>query len=285
MDVAKCIKVFVTMDHSKNYLDQNIEENNIPLIAIPTTAGTGSEVTKYAVIYRDEKKQSVTHESCIPRAVFYDPSFLKTVSPYNRKATMLDALCHSIESYWSVNSTDKSKAYAREAIGMILENFDFYIANEERGNISMQKASQLAGQAINITQTTAGHAMCYMLTGIFGIAHGHAAALCVARLWPYMIGHVEDCIDKRGKEYLASTLEELASIMGCNSPMEGAEIFTGIIRKLELEKINTTSREEMTDKQAVIARLLDGVNPDRLLNHPVKLTRHAMEEIYIDILG
>lgn len=285
MDVAKCIKLFATMDHSKSYLDQSIEENSIPFMAIPTTAGTGSEVTRYAVIYHDGKKQSVTHESCIPKAVFYDPSFLKTVSFYNRKATMLDALCHSIESYWSVNSTDKSKAYAREAIGMILENIDSYIANEDSGNIAMQKASMLAGQAINITQTTAGHAMCYMLTGIFGIAHGHAAALCVAGLWPYMIRHVDDCIDKRGKEYLVSTLEELASFMGCSSAMEGAEKFDGILKKLELEKIDQASKDSALDKHAVITKLLDGVNPDRLVNHPVKLTGDTMEELYNDILG
>ncbi|WP_242830716.1 iron-containing alcohol dehydrogenase [Butyrivibrio fibrisolvens] len=285
MDVAKCIKMFAIMDHNKSYLDQNIEDNGIPLIAIPTTAGTGSEVTRYAVIYHNGKKQSVTHESCIPHAVFYDPSFLKTVSPYNRKATMLDALCHSVESYWSVKSTDKSKVYAREAMGMILENFDSYIANEDSGNITMQKASQLAGQAINITQTTAGHAMCYKLTGIFGIAHGHAAALCVDRLWSYMIEHLNDCIDKRGREYLISTLEELASFMGCNSAMEGAEKFDGILKKLELEKIDPASQDGAADKQAIIAELLDGVNPDRLVNHPVKLTREAMEEIYNDILG
>ncbi|WP_242952741.1 iron-containing alcohol dehydrogenase [Butyrivibrio fibrisolvens] len=285
MDVAKCIKLFATMDRCKCYLDQNVEENNILLLAIPTTAGTGSEVTRYAVIYHNGKKQSVVHDSCIPKAVFYDPSFLKTVSPYNRKATLLDAFCHSIESYWSVKSTNKSKAYAREAIGIILDNIEPYIANENSGNIAMQKASQLAGRAINITQTTAGHALCYMLTSKFGLAHGHAAALCVAWLWPNMIEHVNDCVDKRGEEYLVATLEELAVFMGENSAMAGAEKFRNLLKMLKLEKIDLTRKIEATDKKNIIEELLDGVNSERLVNYPVKLTRATMKKLYNDILG
>ncbi len=71
IDVAKCIKLYSNMDDSKNYLEQEIIPNDIKLLAIPTTAGTGSEATKFAVIYYNNIKQSVTHESIIPNYVFF----------------------------------------------------------------------------------------------------------------------------------------------------------------------------------------------------------------------
>lgn len=164
MDVAKCIKLYAEMDPSVNYLRQPIVPNAIPLLAVPTTAGTGSEATRYAVIYFEGEKQSVSHESCIPSAVLMDPSALRTLPEYQKKATMLDALCHAVESFWSIHSDEQSKAYARAAISRILENKDAYLANEEAGNSEMLQAAHLAGKAINITQTTAGHAMCYKIT-------------------------------------------------------------------------------------------------------------------------
>ena len=273
MDVAKCIKLFANMDHDRNYLEQRIEENNIPLMMIPTTAGTGSEATRYAVIYYNGVKQSITHEDCIPSMVFMDPSFLKTVDPYHRKSTMLDALCHSIESYWSVNSTDESKAYAREAITLILESKDSYLRNENVGNINMQRASQLAGRAINITQTTAGHAMCYMLTSIYGIAHGIAAALCVDRLWPYMIDHTEDCIDKRGEKYLVNTLRELATAFDCDTPKEASEVFSYMIKELKIESPKIKNTGELD-------QLVSGVASERLKNNPVALSKESIYKLY-----
>ena len=72
IDVAKCIKLYSNMDDSKLYLEQEYKENDVTLIAIPTTSGTGSESTKYAVIYYEGKKQSVTHESIVPKYAILD---------------------------------------------------------------------------------------------------------------------------------------------------------------------------------------------------------------------
>ena len=116
-----------------------------------------------------------------------DASALKTLPIYQKKSTMMDALCHSIESYWSVNSTEESNKYSKQAIQTILENKDAYLANKDLGNANMLKAAYLAGKAINITQTTAGHAMSYKLTSLYGIAHGHAVAICISKLWEYML--------------------------------------------------------------------------------------------------
>lgn len=276
MDVAKCIKLYSGMDGSRNYLFQEIIPNGIPFIAVPTTAGTGSEATRYAVIYYDGEKQSVSDQSCIPSAVLFDPSALDTLPEYQKKATMLDAFCHAVESYWSVNSTEESKGYSRNAIMRILASKEAYLANDGPGNESMLMAANLAGKAINITQTTAGHAMCYKLTSLYGIAHGHAAALCVSELFPYMAEHVEKCADPRGTEYLRAVLAQIAEAMGCADADQAAAGFKGFLADLSLEAPEA--------KEADYKILRDSVNAVRLKNNPVKLDPETIESLYRQIL-
>ena len=85
IDVAKCIKLYSNMDTEINYLEQLIIPNEVKLLVVPTTAGSGSEATRYAVIYYKGEKQSVTHESCIPALVLVDASVLETLPEYQRK--------------------------------------------------------------------------------------------------------------------------------------------------------------------------------------------------------
>lgn len=277
MDVAKCIKLFSNMDENENFLEQRIIPNNMHLIAVPTTAGTGSEATRFAVIYYNDEKQSITHETAIPEAVLMDPAVLETLPEYQRKVTMLDAFCHSIESFWSVNSTDESREYSKKALRLIMEHYPLYLKNEKSGNAAMLRAANIAGKAINITQTTAGHAMCYKLTSLYGIAHGHAAALCVSVLWPYMVEHTDMCVDPRGKEYLKDTLDEIAGAMGFTRGKEAARYFKEFVEKLELKK----PQPDNSDYEV----LKDSVNPVRLKNHPIKLTDEAISELYHCILN
>lgn len=170
IDVAKCIKLYSNLSgDGKNgeWLNTEILPNNLPFLAVPTTAGTGSEATRYAVIYYKGAKQSITSNSIVPNTVLLDPSVLKTLPLYQKKATMCDALCHAIESFWSVNSTDESKKYSLQAIAGVLDNMEGYLNNTDAGNAGMLMAAHIAGKAINITQTTAGHAMCYKITSLF----------------------------------------------------------------------------------------------------------------------
>lgn len=277
IDVAKCIKLYLNMDSRINYLEQIIVPNEVRLLAVPTTAGSGSEATRFAVIYYNGEKQSVAHESCIPETVLMDADVLKSLPEYQKKATMMDAFCHAVESFWSVNSTEESKDYSREAIQLILENKDSYLKNEEIGNVNMLRAANIAGRAINITQTTAGHAMCYKLTGLYGISHGHAAALCVVELWKYMLDHLEQCIDSRGKEYLENIFGKIAEAMGCET-IESAIVFLNeFINGLDLRvpKINNI-------KDLEILKL--SVDPVRLKNNPVRLETEDIAVIYQKIL-
>ena len=190
---------------------------------------------------------------------------------------MLDALCHAIESFWSVNSTDESKVYSKEAIKLILENMDGYLANDKIANRHMLKAANTAGKAINITQTTAGHAMCYKLTSLFGIAHGQAAAMCVRKLLPYMVSHTEKCIDARGKSYLETVFAELSQAMGCSDSSKLYDKFESIYQSMHFEKPKYTERD--------IEELTHSINPVRLKNHPIALDLETIESLYQQILS
>ena len=265
------------MDPSVNYLKQEIVPCDIPFLAVPTTAGTGSEATRYAVIYYNGAKQSVTSDSIIPKTVLMDSALLKTLPLYQRKCTMFDALCHAVESLWSVNSTDESRAYASEAIHLILDNMDGYLENEDASNLEMQVAAFKAGKAINITQTTAGHAMCYKLTTLYGLAHGHAAMLCVKTLLPWMLENTERCIDPRGREYLESVFKYIAETFGYAEPKQVADYLEDLYTRL---KMSTPSANE-----AEFALLTSSVNVDRLKNHPIKLDKESIDLLYHKMLG
>lgn len=262
IDVAKCIKLESGRD--------------VPFFVMPTTAGTGSEATRFAVIYKDGEKMSVTHDMCMPDTVLFDADALNSLSEYQRKATMLDALCHAIESYWSIRANKESKGYSQIAIQLILENWRGYINKDAIAQGNMLKASNIAGKAINITQTTAGHAMCYKLTTLYGIAHGHAAALCVSKLWVYMLEHLKDNNDSKGYMDLQGMFDELASVMECRNSIDAASLFQSILEELDLG---------IPDAEASDFNILnESVNIERLKNNPMFLDKDSIDFIYHEIL-
>ena len=272
IDVAKCIKMFSNMNDDELYLNQKIKGNNVPFITVPTTAGTGSEATHFAVIYYKGEKKSVAHESSIPDAVLFDSSFLKTLPLYQKKATMLDALSHSIESMWSINSNEESIEYSKEAIELIIKNMHKYLENDEETFVSILTAANLAGKAINITKTTAGHAMCYKLTSLYGISHGHAAMLINSELYPFMIDNIDKCIDKRGKEHLENVLECISQLTLNKDLEESKDYFRNIISDFDLYDVEVNHDD--------IENLVNSVNVERLSNHPIKLKKEDIREIY-----
>lgn len=268
IDVAKCIKLYCKMDSSKNYLKQEMSDTGVPLLAVPTTAGTGSESTRHAVIYYEGAKQSISHLSIVPNYAVLEPSVLKTLPVYQKKCTMLDALCQAIESWWSVNSTDGSKKYSVQAIDAIKANWEEYIfENSDESASKIMEAANLAGRAINIAATTAAHAMSYKITSMYKFPHGHAVAVCVPEVWGYILEHINDCIDSRGSDYLGSTLAEIARHIDL-------DYFKMMLERLEM------AQPESNDKDADLDVLAASVNPVRLKNNPVALSTEVLRDMY-----
>ncbi len=257
IDVAKCIRLYA----GRAYL---------PFAAVPTTAGSGSESTRFAVIYRRGEKQSITDDRCLPDAVLLEPKNLRGLPEYQRKAAMMDAFSHAVESYWSLRATKESRAYSRQALRLLMKNYAGYLSGGEEESGQMLMAAHLAGKAINLAQTTAGHAMSYKLTGLYGIAHGHAAALCVSVLWRYMLAHPENKAE--GGSAILSVCEEIAQAMGCAGSMEAAARFQEILDSLMLGVPSAAEPD--------FALLKASVNQDRLRNHPIRLEEAELEALY-----
>ena len=276
IDVAKCVRLFGRSALSPGEIPHPVG-SGAHLIAMPTTAGTGSEATRFAVVYLDGVKQSVTDDACIPDFVLFDPGAPASLPLHQKKATMLDALCHATESFWSVHSTEESEAYAWQAVRLILLHRDGYLAGTEEGCTGMLRAANLAGKAINITQTTAGHAMCYKLTTLFGIAHGHAAALCDRVLFPWLAARTDRLTAAHPEASLRQRLSELAAAYGCTTPAEAAARFVRFVDELDLPAPKAAPED--------IPLLCGSVNIERLRNFPVPLAKEEIEAMYREILG
>ena len=270
IDVAKCIKLYSRMDKSVLYLDQEYKENDVLLIAVPTTSGTGSESTRYAVIYYDGKKQSVTHESIVPKYAILDYRNLVTLPAYQKKCTMMDALCQSIESWWSVNATEESREYSKKALTMILENMDAYMDNTDKGKENMMIAANYAGRAICISQTTAAHAMSYKLTSLYKVPHGRAAFICLPKVWRYMTEHMELAVTEWN---LGEIFAAIAKTMGCGSVPEAIQAVEALNEKYFKEDTAVFCEKD-------VDLLVKSVNPTRLGNNPVPFSEDALQELY-----
>ena len=275
IDVAKCIKLYCKMPKDEIYLKQEYTDTQIPLIALPTTAGTGSESTPFSVIYYGGEKQSVKHPSILPDVAILDSDVLLSLPVYQKKCTVLDALCQAIESWWSVYSTDESRAYAKAAVERIVANLYEYVEqNTERAREEIMSASNLAGRAIGITATTAPHAMSYKLTTTYGFPHGHSVALSLPRVWKYMLAHPEKCTDTRGADYLFATFSEIARSLGYETAEQAAEGFEAMLSRLEIGYPAETDKDEKAKYFAA------SVNVLRLGNNPVALDSEALYQLY-----
>ncbi len=267
IDVAKCIKLYSSMEDTKVYLEQEYKENDVTLIAIPTTSGTGSESTRYAVIYYEGKKQSVTHDSIVPKYAILDYRNLVTLPLYQKKCTMLDAMCQSIESWWSVNATKESREYSRQALNTLMFNMKDYLANKDDGNAEMLEASNYAGKAINITQTTAAHAMSYKLTSLYGIPHGRAVFMCLPFIWKLM----------EERNVLTDVFRDIAYTLGYTCVADA-------IGYLESLNEQLFENDKVTMNEGDIDLLVKSVNPTRLKNNPLELTEDMIHSLYMGII-
>lgn len=273
IDVAKCIKLFCKMDVNVNFLKQEFVETEISLIAVPTTAGTGSESTRYAVIYYNDEKLSVTHPSIVPDYAVLDSSLLKTLPQYQKKCAMLDALCQGIESWWSVNSTDESKEYSKMAVEIIMQNWRQYIfVEDENAAERIMLGSNYAGRAINITQTTAPHAFSYKLTSLYGIPHGHAVAICLPVIWKKMLEEGRILNDKRGGGYLDAVFQNISRSFGASTPACAIELFSNLLKEMGIESPVINEDE--------LQMLTVSVNSVRLGNNPTQLNEVSIRNIY-----
>jgi alcohol dehydrogenase class IV len=245
--------------------------------AAPTTAGSGSESTHFAVLYRDGVKYSIAEPALKPDLVFLDPLLTRSCSPSLALASGLDAVCQAVESYWSKNSTQASRTFSIRALGPLLANiFRAADAPEDlEAGTSMLTGANLAGQAIDMTKTTAAHAMSYGLTSRYGLAHGVAVIVSMRPL-------VDLMARKYGFFARAGELDQSFSAFGTSFPQAFAAFFGEAWKRLD-PAVRAAASSEADLKAA--GELAAGVNVERLSNHPVALTSEDIDSLYRIVLG
>jgi len=191
----------------------------------------------------------------------------------------MDALCQAVESYWSINSTDESKNYAGEAIKIVMGNLSDAVNNpSDRSREAMSKAAHLAGKAINISKTTACHAISYPITSYFNVSHGHAVALTLAPMLVYNSGVTEqDVLDEREEDYVKNILNEIVNMLNAESVGEASKKITSLMEDIGLStKLNELGIKTQEDVDIIVK---NGFNPDRVKNNPRELTEETLREI------
>ena len=182
----------------------------IPIISIPTTAGTGSEITPWATIWdMDEKKKYSLHLSDLfSEVAIYDPTLTLSVPRKVTIQTGLDALSHALESIWNKNANEITIAYAIKSAKLIMQNLVFLSNDLENLQYrdAIMKACMYAGLAFSNTQTAIAHGISYYITAYKGIDHGIACSFTLPILIDNVIGKY-DFID----EALVEIFGELSS--------------------------------------------------------------------------
>lgn len=255
------------MDMAKSF---NFFSGKKPLVAIPTTAGTGSEATQFAVIFKNGLKTSLESPEMLPTFAIVDPNLAMSVPKEGALPSALDALCQAIESYWSKRATEESRTYARQALELIWPNLVPAIEKRDPAAIrAVSIGAHLSGKAINISKTTACHAFSYGLTYRFGVPHGVAVSVFLPSVYRY----------NSATNATGSIFTELNAIIGCSNSEETIEALRNL-----LERFGITTLTHFGVKQSDVVALVAEVNIERLDNNPRHMTEADVTRILTDIL-
>ncbi len=283
VDMAKLINVLArqpAQDKQKIVTGtKNIGEKGLPFVAIPTTSGSGSEATHFAVVYIDKRKYSLAHGFIKPDHTILDPSLTDSMTAYLAACSGMDALCQAVESYWSVASTTESMRFSSQAITMILSAIKQSVCNGDRSaRDKMMRAANLSGKAINITKTTAPHAISYPFTTYFNIPHGHAVALILGRFFSINMHAGPELVkDSRGWVHLKRVMREIELLFGCSNtatPLKKTwyDLMVSLGLEVDMKKMGFCGRSDMD-------LILNNINMERLNNHPIKVTREMVSAL------
>ena len=280
LDMAKLINIGYDKKNLKDLATNKTKISSFgkKLIAIPTTSGSGSEATHFAVVYVGGEKFSVAHPIyMLPNVVVLNPSLTYSMDSYQTALSGIDAFAQAMESYWSVNSTEESKKYSKEALELIIEHLPLAVKYNDNSRDIMLQAANLAGKAINIAKTSGAHAISYVLTSKFNIPHGQAVALTLPSWYDFNHNCNEDNInDSRGLNYLRNVMMDMDNIIDArpseNKPSSKMKMF---IKSIGLETSLSLFKVYPSNLDAIV----DGINIERLNNNPARTSSIELNQI------
>lgn len=230
----------------------------LPLVAVPTTSGTGAEVTPFATVWdqTEHKKYSVTGDLVFPDQVLLDPELTLSLPEQETLYTGLDAISHALESLWNVNRSPVSSGFAIQALELAEKALPQVLKtpSDLAARKAMQEASVLAGMAISQTRTAIAHSISYPLTSHYGVPHGLACSFTLPRLITAYLTEQLGCPEQALFERLQTMLESLdldrhlaqyasqeqiVALKGDMYHPDRAGNFTGKLEASHLEKVLT----------------------------------------------
>jgi len=283
MDMGKLIKaLYLNSSDAINVAKgvTKVIDPNIPLVAIPTTAGSGSESTHFAVVYVKDEKYSLADNCLLPNDIILDGKLTLSATRYQKACNVLDALSQSIESAWAVGSTAESQVTSFAALELCVNNFSEFVNSTNNPVVAqaMIKASNLAGQAINITKTTAAHAWSYGLTKRYGIPHAHAVWVTLSKIFEiHATSQADLIIDPRGPKHLTAVMVKLMDVLNISSKDGIETYFENMLASIGI-KADIVIDFEISKKGRLA--LSSKVNQERMGNNPVKFNQSHIDQIF-----
>lgn len=287
MDTAKLSSVLVTNDYGvKELLDNpGLAKKCVPTIVIPTTAGTGAEVTPNSIVAVPEKelKVGIVNENMIPDYVILDARMIKNLPRKIAAATGVDALAHAIECYTSNKANPFSDMFALEALDMILNNIIPACEDPDamEAKRKMQIAAYYAGLAITASGTTAVHALSYPLGGKYHISHGVSNAMLLVPVLKFNAGDSGFC-KRLAMAYDRCSRDGSALVSEQDKANWMVKRIADIVRELE---IPISLRNLGVPKEDLNSLVESGMQVTRLLvNNMRPLTAADARKIYQQLL-
>jgi len=269
IDYAKIANIVDVKDNLKDLIvnySYPFKEKFSKLVVIPTTAGSGAEVTSNAVIYVDKIKYSFESELLIPDNFFLIPEFLISAPNKIKASAGFDAIAQALESIISMKSNDKSVDYASKSLKISLDSYISFLKNPDLKNAAqMSIAANLAGKAISISKTTAPHATSYPFTSLFNISHGHAVGLFFEKFFKF---NYENLNKSQTSFNLKERYDLIFDLFKVSKINDFSKKIKNIKEKAELED-NLIKLNINIDKNS--SKIIEGINLLRLGNNPVKI--------------
>ena len=244
----------------------------IPLIAIPTTAGSGAEATPFAVFYFGSNKISITHPSLLPDSDIVDPTLLSSLSKHQMAVSGADAVCQGIESIFSPASTSASIQLGQHAATLGLAALPAYLESAQPEFAEMQcLASNLSGQAITIARTNIPHALSYHLTYHYNVSHGQAVSFYIGSYLDDVLAKVEQSNDI--SEAVKSAAYAIKNALGVTATRSASQAWGEWLERIGLQRAFRTPDPETLRKD-----ILASANIERLKNLVVEPDIHGIVE-------
>ena len=277
IDYAKIANVVEIRDDLKDLIvnySYPFKDKYTKLAVIPTTAGSGAEVTSNAVIYLNGIKHSFESELLVPDNFFLIPEFLISAPNKIKASAGFDAIAQALESLVSKKSNNQSIKYASESLRISLNSYILFLNDPNLKNAAeMSIASNLAGKAISISKTTAPHAASYPFTSLFNISHGHAVGLFFENFFKFNFNNLnrsETSFDLKERFDLIFSLFNVKNIDDFNSKISLIKKEAKLEDNLKKLNINLGKNSE---------KIIGGINLLRLGNNPVKIDEKDIYQI------